>query len=39
MAIRTIREYGDEVLEKECKEVTKVRLLRRRGSRPERKAA
>ena len=26
MAIRTIREYGDEVLEKECKEVTKVSL-------------
>lgn len=26
MATRTIREYGDEVLEKECKEVTKVSL-------------
>ena len=26
MATRTIREYGDEVLENECKEVTKVSL-------------
>ena len=24
MALRTIREFGDEVLNKECKEVTKM---------------
>ena len=26
MALRTIREFGDEVLNKECKEVTKMTL-------------